>query len=124
MSNSNRSMWILRTDATESYEKILKHLVYRNTFQPLGPNGQRTVTIHTQVKCLGETNTYDLPAFTRSISIEETKIPVKIELKADTNFIVPEEAMNRGIYLFPNLEIYTNMIKKNQGKFKKKIFIK
>src|SRR5689334_12702881 len=103
-------MWILRTDATESYEKLLKHLVYRNTFEPIGPYGQRTVSIHTQVKCLGEPNTYDLPIFTRSISIDEPKLPLKIELKSDTNYLVPEDVMNDGIYLFRNLSIYTNAI--------------
>ncbi len=116
MSNSNRSMWILRTDTTESYEKLLKHLVYRNTFQPIGPYGQRTITINTQVKCLGEPNTYDLPTFIRSVSIEEAKIPVKIELKANTNYLVPEEVINGGIYLFRTLTIYTNVMKKTQGK--------
>jgi hypothetical protein len=114
ISNSNRSMWILRTDETESYEKLLKHLVYRNTFQPIGPYGQRTITLQTQIKCLGEPNTYDLPVFTRSISIEESKLPIKIELKSDTNYLVPEDVMNNGIYLFRNLSIYTNVIKKNQ----------
>jgi hypothetical protein len=115
ISNSNRSMWILRTDATESYEKLLKHLVYRNTFQPIGPFGERIITIQTQVKCLGEPNTYNLPIFTRSISIEEAKLPMKIELKGDTNYLVPEEVMNNGIYLFRTLSIFTNAIKKNQG---------
>lgn len=120
MSNANRSMWILRTDAADSYERILKHLVYRNTFQPMGPNGQRTVTIQTQVKCLGETNTYNLPTFTRTIAIEEQKIPVKIELKAETNYIAPEDAMDVGIYLFRDLSIYTNVIKKDQSKYEQK----
>ncbi|CAF0754565.1 unnamed protein product [Adineta steineri] len=114
-SNSNRSMWILRTDARESYEKLLKHIVYRNTFQPLGPNGQRTVSINTRIKCLGEVNTYDLPALTRYISIVPPKIPVKIELKADTSYLVPELAMEQGIYLFRNLSVYTNAIKKSRG---------
>jgi hypothetical protein len=115
MSNSNRSMWILRTDNTESYKRLLKHIVYRNTFEPIGPSGQRTVTIQTQVKCLGETNTYDLPIFTRSISIAESNIPIKIELKGDTNYFVPEDVMDSGIYLFRNLSIYTNAIKSTQG---------
>jgi hypothetical protein len=108
-------MWILRTDNTESYKRLLKHIVYRNTFEPIGPSGQRTVTIQTQVKCLGETNTYDLPIFTRSISIAESNIPIKIELKGDTNYFVPEDVMDSGIYLFRNLSIYTNAIKSTQG---------
>ena len=108
-------MWILRTDATESYEKLLKHLVYRNLFQPIGPYGQRKVTIQTQVKCLGETNTYDLPVFTRTISIAKANIPIQIELRGDTNYLVPEDVMNSGIYLFRNLSIYTNAMKKTQG---------
>ena len=116
MSNSNRSMWILRADNTESYKRLLKHVVYRNTFQPIGPNGQRTVTVQTQVKCLGETNTYDLPIFTRSISIAvEQNVPTRIELRSDTSFLVPEEVMDTGIYLFRNLSIFTNVLKNDQG---------
>jgi hypothetical protein len=115
VSNSNRSMWVLRTDNSESYKKLLKHIVYRNTFEPIGPTGQRTVTIQTTVKCLGETNTYNLPIFTRSISITESNIPIKIELKGDTNYLVPEDVMDSGIYLFRNLSIYTNAIKKTEG---------
>ncbi|CAF2965080.1 unnamed protein product [Rotaria sp. Silwood2] len=118
VSNSNRSVWILRTDTTESYEELLKHLVYRNTFEPIGPYGQRKITIRTRVKCLGEVNTYDLPTFTRYISIDEPKVPVKIELKGDTNYLVPEDVINRGIYLFRTLSIYTNAMKKNQGDIK------
>jgi hypothetical protein len=41
---------------------------------------------------------------------------MKIELKGDTNYLVPEEVMNNGIYLFRTLSIFTNAIKKNQGK--------
>jgi hypothetical protein len=108
-------MWVLRTDNSESYKKLLKHIVYRNTFEPIGPTGQRTVTIQTTVKCLGETNTYNLPIFTRSISITESNIPIKIELKGDTNYLVPEDVMDSGIYLFRNLSIYTNAIKKTEG---------
>ncbi|CAF0822901.1 unnamed protein product [Rotaria sp. Silwood1] len=115
ISNSNRSMWILRTDTAKSYEDLLKHIVYRNTFEPIGPYGQRKIIIRTGVKCLGEVNTHDLPIFTRYISIDEPKIPIKIELKADTNYIVPEDAINRGIYLFRTLSIYTNAMKKSQG---------
>jgi hypothetical protein len=114
-SNVNRSIWILRTDTSDSYENLLKHLVYRNTFEPIGPYGQRTISIRTRVKCLGEANTYELPTFTRDITIEQEKLPVKIELKGDTNYLVPEKVINRGIYLFLNLSIYTNAIKKNQG---------
>jgi hypothetical protein len=110
-------MWILRTDASEAYEQLLKHVVYRNTFQPLGPFGQRTVSIQTRLKCLGESSTHELPVFTRTISIDEPKLPTKIELKGDTNYLVPENVMNQGIYLFRNLSIYTNAIKKTQSKF-------
>jgi hypothetical protein len=117
MSNSNRSLWILRTDTKESYDKLLKHLVYRNTFEPIGPYGQRTISIRTTVKCLGEKYTYTLPTFTRYISINKPKVPTKIELKGDTNYLVTEKDVNQGIYLFQNLSIYTNAIKKNQGKF-------
>ncbi|CAF0826469.1 unnamed protein product [Adineta ricciae] len=115
MSNVNRSMWILRTDNTASYEKLLKHLVYRNTFQPLGPHGKRTVTVNTRVKCAGEVHTYDLPTFTRQVAIIEPKIPTKIEIRSDTSYNVPEQVMNQGIYLYRNLSIYTNAIKRNQG---------
>ncbi|UJR27982.1 hypothetical protein I4U23_009240 [Adineta vaga] len=115
MSNVNRSMWIIRTDNTEAYAKLLKHVVYRNTFQPLGPQGQRTVSINTRVKCSGEGHTNDLPTFTRQVSIIAPKIPTKIELKSDTSYVVPEKAMNQGIYLYRNLSIYTNAIKRNQG---------
>jgi hypothetical protein len=108
-------MWILRSDNTESYKKLLKHLVYRNKFEPIGPSGQRTVTVQTQVKCLGETNTYDLPIFTRSISISEQSVPTRIELKSDPSFFVPEEVMDTGIYLFRNLSIFTNALKQSQS---------
>lgn len=110
-------MWILRADSTESYEKLLKHLVYRNTFQPIGPYGERTVSIQTQIKCLGEVNTYQLPIFTRTVSIATPEIPVKIELRGETNFLVPEEIMDNGIYLFRNLSIFTNALKKTGGRF-------
>lgn len=116
MSNVNRSMWILRTDARDSYEKLLKHLVYRNTFQPLGPYGQRTVSISTRVKCYGEVNTFELPAFTRQLSIVAPRIPTKIELKCETNRLMTERTINQGIYLFRNMSIYTNAIKRNQGR--------
>lgn len=106
---------MLRTDATESYKQLLKHLVYRNTFPTIGPVGQRTVSIQTRVKCLGESNSYELPVFTRTISIDEPTMPTKIELKSDTKYFVPEKVINRGIYLFRNLSIFTNAIKKNQG---------
>ncbi|CAF1423677.1 unnamed protein product [Rotaria magnacalcarata] len=115
VSNSNRSMWILRTDTTESYELLLKHVVYRNTFEPVGPQGERKVTIRTRVKCLGETNPNELPVFTRFISIDEPKIPIKVELKGDTYYTVPENVIHRGIYLFRTLSIFTNAIKKQQA---------
>ncbi|CAF1250602.1 unnamed protein product [Rotaria sordida] len=114
VSNSNRSVWILRTDTTESYKELLKHVIYRNTFEPIGPYGQQKITIHTRLKCLEGMNTYDLPTFTRYISIDEAKLPVKIELKGDTNYLVPEDVINHGIYLFRTLSIYTNAMKKNQ----------
>jgi hypothetical protein len=109
-------MWILRTDAKESYERLLKHLVYRNTFQPLGPYGQRTVSISTRVKCFGEVNTYELPTVTRQVSIVAPRIPTKIELRSETSYVVPEKVMNQGIYLFRNLSIFTNAIKRSHGK--------
>lgn len=108
-------MWILRTDATDSYENLLKHLVYRNTFEPLGPYGERKITIRTRVKCLGEPTQHELPLFTRHISIDAPKMPVKVELKGDTNYLVPEDVINRSIYLFRSLSIYTNAIHKKKG---------
>lgn len=89
----------------------MKHIVYRNTFDPLGPSGQRTVSIQTQVKCLGENLTYNFPLFTRRLSIDEVIYPTNIELKGDTNFLVTEEKINQGIYLFQNLTIYTDALK-------------
>ena len=109
-------MWILRADSTEAYEKLLKHLVYRNTFQPMGPYGERAVTIQTQIKCAGEVNTYQLPTFTRTVAITAPEIPVRIELRGETSFLVPEEMMDNGIYLFRNLSIFTNALKKTEGK--------
>lgn len=110
-------MWILRTDAADSYEQLLKHVVYRNKFQPLGPTGERTVTIDTQIKCAGESHAFKLPSFTRSISIDEPiRVPVKVEMKAENSYVVPENVMSRGIYLFRNLSIYTNILEKSQGK--------
>ena len=109
-------MWILRADSTEAYEKLLKHLVYRNTFQPMGPYGERAVTIQTQIKCAGEVNTYQLPIFTRTVAITAPEIPVRIELRGETSFLVPEEMMDNGIYLFRNLSIFTNALKKTEGK--------
>lgn len=74
------------------------------------------MTIRTRVRCLGERNTYDLPTFTRYISIDQPKLPVRIELRGDTNYQVPEDVMDQGIYLFRTLSIYTNALKRNQGK--------
>ena len=108
---------MLRTDTKESYENLLKHLVYRNTFQPIGPYGKRTVSIRTRVKCLDESYTYDLPTFKRSLSINKPKLPIKVELKSNTNYLVSGRDINQGVYIFRNLSIYTNAIKKNQGKF-------
>lgn len=109
-------MWMLRSDSRESYENLLRHLVYRNTFQPLGPHGERTVSIQTRVKCLGEQVSHELPVFIRKISIEAPRMPTKVEMKADTNFLVPDSVMNQGIYLFRNLSIYTNALKKRNSK--------
>lgn len=116
--NSNRSMWILRADSSESYEKLLKHVVYRNTFQPIGPNGERTVSIQAQIKCIGEVNTYQLPIFTRTVSIAPSEAPVKLELRGETNYQVPEIVMEKGIYLFRELSIFTNVLKKTEGRLK------
>ena len=113
--NTNRSMWILRADSTESFEQLLKHIVYRNTFEPVGPAGQRTVSIQTTVKCLGENVTNILPVFTRRLSIDESVQSANIEMKGDTNFLVSEETLNQGLYLFQNLSIYTDALEKNQG---------
>lgn len=108
-------MWVLRTDSTESFEQLLKHLVYRNTYDPLGPSGQRTISIQSSVRCLGESYTYNLPVFTRRVSIDESPHPVDIELKGDKNFLVTEEALNQGIYLFQNVSIYAGALSKDQG---------
>ncbi|CAF4559384.1 unnamed protein product [Rotaria sp. Silwood2] len=114
ISNSNRSIWNLRTDSSESYEDLLKHIVYRNTFEPIGPSGQRTISIQTTLKCLGENYTYNLPKFIRRLSIDEPIRPTNIALKGDTNFFVSEQIINQGIYLFKNLSIYTDGIKNDQ----------
>jgi hypothetical protein len=114
VSNPNRSVWILRTDSSESIEYLLKHLVYRNTFEPIGPPGQRTVSIQTTFKCLGENYTYNLPLLTRRLSIDEVIRPANIELKGDTNFLINEQKLNQGIYLFENLSIYTDDIKNDE----------
>lgn len=114
VSNSNRSMWMLRTDDKKSYENLLRHLIYRNTFEPLGPHGERTISIQTRVKCVGESISHEMPTFIRKISIESARLPMKVEMKADTNFLVPESVMNQGIYLFRNLSIYTNALKKSR----------
>ncbi len=114
VSNSNRSVWTLRTDSSESYEQLLKHIVYRNTFEPVGPSGQRTILVQTAIKCLGENYTYNLPPFTRRLSIDEIIRPTNIELKGDTNFYLGEEILNQGIYIFRNLSIYTDDIKKDE----------
>jgi hypothetical protein len=89
-------------------------MVYRNTFDPIGPSGQRTVSIQTNLKCLGENYTYNLPLFTRRLSIDEMIRSANIELKGDTNFLISEERMNQGIYIFQNLSIYTDEMKKDQ----------
>jgi hypothetical protein len=113
-SNFDRSIWNLRTDSSESFEQLLKHMVYRNTLEPIGPSGQRTVSIQTSLKCLGENYTYNLPLFTRRLSIDEMVRSVNIELKGDTNFLTSEEQMNRGIYILRNVSIHTDEIKKDQ----------
>jgi hypothetical protein len=115
VSNTNRSVWIVRTDSTETFEQLLKHIVYRNTFDPIGPPGQRTISLRTNIKCLGENSPSSLPRWTRQLSIDELTRPTKIELKGDTNFYVPEDVINQGIYLFRNLSIYTDAIKTNQA---------
>ena len=114
-SNSNRSIWKLQTDSTESFEQLLKHLVYRNTLDPIGPSGQRTVSIQTTLKCLGENFTYPLSVFTRRLSIDEIIPPTNIELKCDGNLFANEQSITRGISLFRNLSIYTDNTKKDQA---------
>ena len=106
---------MIRTDSTESFEQLLKHLVYRNTFDPLGPSGQRTISIQSTVRCLGEIYSYNLPVFTRRLAIDESPHPVDIELKGDKNFLVTEEALSQGIYLFQNISIYADALSKNEG---------
>ncbi|UJR21434.1 hypothetical protein I4U23_024520 [Adineta vaga] len=114
VSNFNRSVWTLRSDSSESMEQLLKHIVYRNTLEPIGPSGQRTVSIETAIKCLGENYTYNLPTFSRRLSIDEKIRPTNIELKGDTNFHLKEETLDQGIYLFRNLSIFTDALKKDQ----------
>jgi len=114
VSNSNRSVWTLRTDSSESFEYLLKHLVYRNTFEPIGPPGQRTVSIQTKFKCIGENFTYNLPLLTRRLSIDEIIRPANIELKGDTKLLVTEEKVDEGIYLFNDLLISTDDIKSDE----------
>lgn len=113
--NVNRSAWIVRTDSSESYEDLLKHLIYRNILEPIGPSGPRTVSIQTTVKCYGENFTYNLPAFTRRLSIDEPIHPVQIELKGDRTMKVTEAELNRGISLFDSVSIYTDALNKNQA---------
>ncbi|CAF0892158.1 unnamed protein product [Rotaria sp. Silwood1] len=113
-SNSNRSIWNLHTDSSELYEDLLKHIVYRNTYEPIGPSGQRTISIQTTYKCLGENHTYNLPTFIRRLSIDEPIRPTNIELKGDTNFFVSEQIINQGIYLFKNLSIHTDTLNNDQ----------
>jgi hypothetical protein len=89
-------------------------MVYRNIFEPLGPSGQRIVSIQTSLKCLGENATYNLPLFSRRLSIDEISRPANIELKGDTNYLTTEERVNQGLYIFRNLSIYTDALKKEQ----------
>ncbi|CAF1435096.1 unnamed protein product, partial [Adineta ricciae] len=114
VSNVNRSVWTLRAESSESMEQLLKHVVYRNTFEPIGPSGQRSVSIETAVKCLGENYTYNLPTFSRRLAIDEQIRPTNIELKGDTNLHPTEEALNQGIYLFQHVSIFTDALKKDQ----------
>ena len=116
-SNANRSSWTVRTDASESYEDLLKHLVYRNTLDPLGPSGQRTVSLQTTVKCYGDNFTYSLPTFTRRLSIDEPIRPVRVELKGDRSIKVTEDEIHRGVSLFDSVSIYTDDLDKAQGSF-------
>jgi hypothetical protein len=67
------------------------------------------------MKCLGENYTYNFPLFTRRLSIDETIPPTNIELKGDTNFLLSEDDLNKGIDLFRNLSFLTDAIKPNQG---------
>jgi hypothetical protein len=90
-------------------------VVYRNEFEPLGPSGQRTVSLQTTIKCLGDNYTYTLPTFIRRLSIDENIHPIQIELKGDANLHVTEDALNRGIYLFRNVSIYADALQTNQG---------
>lgn len=114
-SDSNRSIWKIQTDSSESFEQLLKHIVYRNTLEPIGPSGQRTVSIETTLKCVGENFVYPLPLFTRRLSIDEIIRPTNIELKSESKIFTTDGSINRGIYLFRNLSIYTDNVKKDQA---------
>ena len=114
-SDSNRSIWKIQTDSSESFEQLLKHIVYHNTLEPIGPSGQRTVSIQTTLKCLGENFVYPLPLFTRRLSIDEAIRPTNIELKSESKIFTTDGTINRGIYLFRNLSIYTDNAKKDQA---------
>lgn len=108
-------MWTLRTDSSELYEHLLKHVIYRNTFDPIGPSGQRTITIQTSLKCMGENYTYNLPAFSRRVVIEEIIHTANtLDLKGDTDFFVPEDVINQGIFLYGNVSISTDAGKREQ----------
>jgi hypothetical protein len=108
-------MWVLRADTTESFEELLKHVVYRNTFEPLGPAGQRIVSLQTSITCLGDNSSSNLALFSRRLSIDETIHPVHIELKGDASLFVTEHTLNEGIYPFQNLSIYAEILSKTQG---------
>lgn len=113
-SNANRSIWTLRSDSSESFEQLLKHLVYRNTFEPLGPSGQRILTLETTLKCLGENYTYNFPVFTRRLAIDEILHPANIELKGDSTYFLKDDQIKQGIAIFQNLSVWTDSIQREQ----------
>jgi len=113
-SNVDRSIWTIESDSSESFEQLLKHLVYRNTFEPLGPSGQRMLTLKTTLKCLGENFTTNLPTFTRRLAIDEILPPTNIELRGDSNYLFKQDQIDRGIDLFQTLSILTDNGKREQ----------
>jgi len=113
-SNVDRSIWTIESDSSESFEQLLKHLVYRNTFVPLGPSGQRMLTLKTTLKCLSENFTTNLPTFTRRLAIDEILPPTNIELRGDSNYLFKQDQIDRGIDLFQTLSILTDNSKREQ----------
>lgn len=81
----------------------------------MGPPGQRTVSVSTTLKCLGENYTYSLPTFTRRLSIDEIISPSTVELHGETSYVVSEHEVNQYIHIFRNLTISSDAIKKEQA---------